>query len=1121
MPVTSVMYGAARDGKHADAFRRCLNLIRANQGQSCLYVVCSDARVQQLRQRALREMGGCFHFPVATFPAFANALYRTHAGRKRLLGGLEQAIFLEDLLRRHADQFGAILHAAPLREYPGMMAKLLEFLLDVRRVGLHSPDALTERFQQCHGRQRGAYHALVALLRLYNDALDDARVTDQPGVFLELAERAAAGTLDVRVMTPTPELFVLEGADELPEPDQQIVAALCAQFEQTLLTLDMPFSPYHFPETDRAFRQFHLLRGICGFIRRLGCSALPFAPAALPVSAAPPDFVTIRASANRSAEVADIAGAIRALWREQAVSAFREIGVAFPSLETYAPLIREIFPRCGVPFALFHGYPLAASPVTAALFRLLRIALNDYSYEAIRAFFASPLVEIAPQDANLLALDAATFPTLDLLIRQRKIAGNKAVWVERLTEYQREIEAARAAHDVWPVEYALISALFALFDCLTPMDAEQRISPVDGLTWLLDMTQRLRMPQRILRAADRGIREQEFAALQRLRAALSLLRQELQASARPAVMTLQEFFDLLQLTAQAETYYVRQESADAVWVLDARDARRVEFRHLFFGGLAEKDFPGQDMPSVFLSEQDAERVGLPTFADKLAQTAYLFYLIARNPADRLHLSYPRQEDEQDLLPSTYIERLRGENSPFGKSAEWVSSSPESLPAIAPSQEGTRLFQAWEGLFTAADLAQMIGRTLVKPGDHGEAARVRAALDALTQERGAAHAAHFLNAMRGEHRRRARQLTEFDGMLAARWAKDFLSNRYRRHVYGAAEFDAYARCPMSLLFQQVLDLAPLPRIEDDAAAVTLGALVHAILFRFYADSDATRRGEADDAFLRRAAQGRAWLLEAQTRLAAAARDELAAHDLRGVFWNAEIHALLAGLPGASEAGQAFAADLKGVFAAFLDEEARRVSAWRPRYLNASFGMADSPGYRLSAEPCRLRGRDEETARFMGRIDRIDMACDAQGAAAPQAALFDYKTGSVPSLEDIKAFRHFHLPLALLALRDALGGDGEVVGGAYYQVHSPEKPGRKSMIGVKMNGNDGKGLFETPEEFFAFLQECADRAIEITQNMQAGRFHPTTLGAREAKCGWCDYRQICRVDHQRMAAVLSSE
>ena len=128
--------------------------------------------------------------------------------------------------------------------------------------------------------------------------------------------------------------------------------------------------------------------------------------------------------------------------------------------------------------------------------------------------------------------------------------------------------------------------------------------------------------------------------------------------------------------------------------------------------------------------------------------------------------------------------------------------------------------------------------------------------------------------------------------------------------------------------------------------------------------------------------------------------------------------------------------------------------------------------------------------------------------------------MPSLEDIKAFRHFHLPLALLALRDALGSDGNVVGGAYYQVHSPEKLGRKSMIGVKMNANDGKGLFETPEEFFAFLQECADRAIEITQNIQAGRFHPTTLGEREAKCGWCDYRQICRVDHQRMAAMTSA-
>ena len=1184
MAVVTALYGAAYDGKNEEAFQRCLSYLQAHNGQSCLYLARGDARARQLRQRALRETGGGFLLPISTLSALLRQWHQKLPGRRRLLGGLEQKLLLEDLLRRHASEFGEALYLRHVREHPGLVAKLLEFIVDIRRIGLHDAERLAERFQHCRGRQRKVYQELAALLRLYNGKLAEAHLTDHPGIFLTAADCASAGTFDIRGVVPSPELLVLEGYYELPAPDQQVVLALFAQFEQTIFTLDMPHNPYNWPKDERCAKAFRVLREVCEFLQRSGCSVRLYAPQRRLFASEqaepqeqpaallhrPPDSVVIRSAQDRNAEIVWIAASIRTLYRDRHVAAFGDIGVVFPKLEPYAPLIREIFPRYGIPLTMFDGNPLASSPVATAIFRLMQVVLDDYSYDALRACFVSPLIEVD----GTPPLDSASYPALDMLLRSFGVTQGKAAWLEQIAAYRQQVETAfaqdeRGAAAVYPVEYALLPALLNFFDLLAPFDAPEPRSAVETLHALGALIHRLHIPERILHAPNRAIREQECAALQRFLNLLNLLRQELRKSAETrAEMTLRDLFDLLQLTAQNETYYVRQEFDDAVFVMTAQDARQTSFRHLFFGGLAEKDFPGQEDASIFLSEQDAQIVGLPTFADKLKQSAYLFYLTIHNPTDRLYLSYPRQEDESDLLPSSYIERVKaelpnptamnrfevgqrndicperageysqgihplekdaavrpnmldsGDESPAYIPLPFQGASSDALPEDKSSGFMPAPFQGMEADFplaqcyTFSELAEWIGKRL----NSDEPPQViRAALETLRQQRGGMAVAHLLNGITHEARRRGMALSEFDGMLSATWTKSLLKNRYGQHVYHATEFDVYVRCPMKFMFQRILQLATLPPTGQEFSAQTVGSLVHAILFRFYAGETAA----VDEAFLRRAAQPEAWQIEARQRIADALRAELAQHDFSGAFWDMVVFGLSAGLPGFSD--DEAETDAQGVLSKFVAQESGRLNAARPRYLDAAFGMRDARSS-LSDAPYTLRGLDangnEQQIKLMGKIDRIDADAGNGGAVRPKAALVDYKTGGVPLMKEIKHYQQFQLPLHLLALRELFGDTLDVIGGAYYQVKSPHEFGLKSPLASQEEhryfpGASAKSFFESSEELLALLQNYANHAVQCHAQIQDGQFHPTMLGETAAKCEWCDYRRICRVDHQRMA------
>ena len=1172
MSLVTVLYGPAYDGKNDETFEKCLEKIRAREAQSCVYLVRSDVRVRRLRERILRDFSGCFYFPVTTLPDFLKALYCKMPAHKTLLGELEQKILLEHILHEQSAKRGGDSYLDRYREHPGIVAKLQDFLAAVRRIGFASAEELASSLRACRGRRPRVYEELLELFERYTQALDRSGKIDETGIFLELARLAERGKLMIDLWTQSPELLVLEGYYELTRPVQQIFSALCAQFEQTFITLDLPDNPYEYTEDREIPKAFRVYRHILPYIRESGFSVRQYklSFSLRPEAEAPktsegilqrdPEQVSVRAYADRKEEVIRIAREIRHLRQNGNVEALHDIGVAFPLLEQYEHLIQEIFPRYGIPFSMFQGYSLASSPVVISIFRLFQVILEDCDLNSLQTLFSSPLIQwVAPLEAaptssssqegnHALALDAESLQHFETLARRLEIRKGREEWLEKLAVVKLPSQEGNPRprsgskdkkrtleREEKPLEDALIPSLEDFLRFLGRFEAQKRYQGEDFLDFIREAIRRFQLPQRILQTESRRIREKESSALTKFLKLLDTFEQELRQHSsehgRYSSFSPREFSDMLRTLVIGERYYAPQHLDDSVFILGRLDTRQLRFRYFFFGGLIERDFPGQDDQYIFLSEQDADGLGLPGYHDKLEESAHLFYLNSLNPSERLYLSYPLQEEEKDLLRSSYIEQLARQF----KDKEQTFASVDGESANSP-----------QALYTLTELYEWLGRYWREKQPQEDAnTEIEGLLKHVLRTKNSVRIKSFVEALQTQNSRNSAQLSAFDGMLAAHWSKARLQRRYdpQKHIYSVSEFDLYARCPIKFFFQRLLGLAPLAEVLPDMDALEKGTLLHRILFRFYAAEPETlantrEQGNVDRRFLQGQSYRESWQREARIRMRNIAEEELAAYRFSGVFWERYRESLLSGLSPETSQKDDMAPEPLGLLAAFVASEIKSEDKVRPRYLEAHFGMtnvsrfdgtAGEFGYQLSAAPCELRGntRDLRPAaiRFQGKIDRIDLEDPNALGTVPKAVLYDYKTGHVPTNGELKNGRSFQLPLYLLALRRFLGEDAEAIAGGYYALRSADELAKKVSLGSKEHNS--QKYFNTSQsrpsvlgsyhDVLSLLEHYADLAVQSAEEMRDGRFHPTFLKEHEAGCAYCDYRQICRLDPQRMKQI----
>ena len=145
-------------------------------------------------------------------------------------------------------------------------------------------------------------------------------------------------------------------------------------------------------ETPDAARKLH-------FARNLFCTDRRQEPAIEKLAIT--NQISLLYPPNRLQEVEEIAKLIKQLALNQSPPALNQICITFNKLDTYAPLIREIFPLHGIPYTLEWSESLEKSTVIMSIFALLEQLQGGAPPQTREKVSRSPYFQIDNQDVEI------------------------------------------------------------------------------------------------------------------------------------------------------------------------------------------------------------------------------------------------------------------------------------------------------------------------------------------------------------------------------------------------------------------------------------------------------------------------------------------------------------------------------------------------------------------------------------------------------------------------------------------------------------------------------------------------------------------------------------------------
>jgi ATP-dependent helicase/DNAse subunit B len=1080
-----LIVGPARSGKAGrvlEAYRAAL--ARSGPGQ-CLMLVPTALRRRATESRLLaaQEAGVLFRPQVLTMRELADRLL-TAAGRpvRRITELARRQVIRECLDRLTPKEAEAI---RDVRGTPGLVDALDALFRELKAARVE-PDAfgraITERMRTPRNR------LLVLLYDRYQKALQAHDVYDDAGQFWHAAALVQEGEFG-----PFGRLALLavDGFQDFAPAQLDMLEALSQQAERTLITLTW--------EADRenlfgvTARTRDRLREWFGerLTETAASDASRLPPSLdrvrthlfrLPDQAGAPaadGTISIIRAAGRTREVEEVA--------RQAVDLVRggadrpaSIAVIARSLEAYADLVRQVFPRYGLSFRVENKPALKDCPVVRAAMALVRLQGEDYSYRAVARLVKSNYFVPAAFGADAETARAAVRLARDANVwKGRESYAKGFAYLRSLLDRQAgalddtgqpvlapEHAAARRA-EIGRAE-AMVGRLFAAL-ALPPQatrralaDSLRRILREAGL-W----TAAAENPSVEGRARDL----KALAVFEELLDEVALLDEQ-----QAAPVPLDAFLKEVTQGLGPATISAAEPPDAPVVVLDARQSRALSFDHVFVIGLAEKEFPRRGRRHPFFD--DAERrdlrergVDLPDTGHQAEQEMLLFYVAATRARKTLALAYSSLDVQgRPILASHYLEELKGLFAP--------GDGGEPLPLIDISTRDLDL--AAERLRAPPELLASTMFRVWGPDGRGGIDAGLAVLDAMLSRGPAAETALAGLAAEWE-REHGEAFGVFDGVLAAEEILDDLCRRFPgQAVMSAARLEEFGACPFAFLAGTVLGLKPIEEPSPDLGPLDVGLIYHGLLERFF-------RALAKSKTL----GGR--LTEANHAAALALLDETAG----AYFKHLESHGRIGSAALWQVQKRNILRDVRGL----VDWHIERLAGWRAAYMEVQFGArtagdVEPPGRR---DPIAVDG-PHGPVRLSGRIDRIDLAAEGE----PGYQVIDYKSGAAPSKREMQTGTSFQLPIYLWAAEAMLAATerADLARAFFLPVRHPAQTGLLTTDGTK----------KFPDGTVAPAQERAAEYIRrFIDAMRHGQF---PVYPRNGCPAHCDLSEICRYAEWRI-------
>lgn len=1038
--------------------------------------------------------------PVYTFYQFMVELYQQLPGARKVISNTMRLFLVEEALKKNAAHLKFFSPASIRRR--GLIHKVDELLEELREYG-YDAAGLASSLQEEDEDDRIRIQDFSLLISGFEEALGQ-RLIDEAGAIQAVIQR-----LDEKFWRkhfPRVDTLYLNGYGLFSRPMIEFfrrIQNVCS------IKIKLDYLPEnhemfeHIEPAYEALKNLHPLEIQSGqpqawerqLFRKTG---------ATPAQTEIKKEVLIQPLNSRAEEVAFIANYVKRLHHHLKIP-LHKIGITFPSLEQYAPLIHEIFPRyglpdTGLPYNLSTGFQLSQSPLIRSFLLLLEVPLQGFEVKKLLQLLSSPFFN-PPREQRVEA------GAVKLIARELRLSYFHAQWEQDLQKYsellqrrvtdsledddfdrqrcEKLIETFNAAA---PKLQALLAGLKAL---------EQRQPAADFREQFLNLLERygfLNWYKTESAALTPQEKEREYRAFNRFIKVLdqfSWIMTNLHGERKLALKELHQYLSLL--VSQA-TYNLREWANYGLQIMPRLEILSTEPQVLIFGGMVEGEFPRPYTHDVFFNDEKRKQMGLAATEDLLAQDRYLLYQLLSSGVERLVFTYPRFQKEVARVPSNFLNLLADQVK-----VRWRKSTPS--PRFLQNRQ---------------DLLEQVARR-IPPG-------VRAAdrrnfrrwiwLHQREQPEKIVLLSGWLQRLRSNAgKRRYDQFGEYEGMLGAYpQILRQLRERIGEGPFSITRLETYAFCPMRFFFQYLLRLEEEPEVEAGLTPLERGQLVHQTLFRFYR------------ALKERRMQRRPW--EAAALLRQIAEEEFARLPFQGILFELEREKYFG------------SAQHPGVWAQFLKEEEASITQLQfyPEYFEVAFGRA---GRKSEQDPISVQEpltleREGKTVQITGKIDRVDLN------EFGQALLLDYKTGAaVSQVKEMLAGTALQLPVYAAALPKLLRrGQSEpaveAVMLAIYQVRDEENC-RRVLVAFdrtaglnSTTGNSAAGLpnpkivDEQGQELT--LRELIDRSaaqvFACVEKIRQGEFRHTAYPDTPACESYCEFRRTCRKDLGKLKGARQS-
>ena len=789
-----------------------------------------------------------------------------------------------------------------------------------------------------------------------------------------------------------------------------------------------------------------------------------------------PFNLDIHTAYDRSAEIQSIAVKIKQLHHLENIP-LDEIGITFPDLEKYVPLIIKIFEDYKIPFNLSTGFNLAESPLIQSFIQVIRVVVSRFEADEIYKLMLSPFLKHnLTEEADLIKVSAG------------KIHLNyfQADWEQKIRNLfntdrgndgfrriNREISREKLDESLGRITI-LLSSMEPL---IGKHSAEEFKSSYIDVLKMLGMLDWYDHDHGLLSIRER---EKEFRAFNQFIKLLDQIVWILKYIHGSDFLEIQDYFNSMTIVFENSTYNMREWSNYGVQIMPRLEILSLELNTLFIGGLVEGDFPRHFTKDIFFSDDERAIIGLNASEDLLGQDRFLFYQLIASGAKNVQLYYPDIEDEKKLLQSTFltsVQEIISSVKMIKDSADTVFVSRSSLPEYLSKslKSGIRdIDKSLYGLWITNE----------------QPVKVR----------------YWQNGIHSLYARKSyRQITRSEGNLTESEAVHRkLDEGPMKRPFSITALESYAFCPMQYFLQRILHLEPDEERNVTLTSLEKGNVIHKVLFRFYNQLTIAERKKP-------------W--EHKTLLLNITADILKAFPYDDILWIVEKEKFF-GSPSAT-----------GLWEKFLDNEKEYIqqSGFLPTFFELGFE------YMLNVETLTDSSRqgnantNSRKAKIYGKIDRIDT--DKEG----RFVVLDYKSGQGAmkiNVKDMLNGSSLQLPVYLAAAENLLSKKQDDVfpaAGMYYQVQDGEKCKIKFVL---INGEYSAGLVEPKnahrlstdyrdsERQFTFNDVIREVFIHISRyidEIAAGNFRHTFFPKDRRCTSYCPYNRICRKDIGKLLSL----